>query len=237
MVSRSRQLLAWGVHLFTSLGLLFAFLALIAIDSHDWRQCFIWLIVCFIIDSVDGSLARKFQVSEVLPHMDGKAIDYVIDFATYAIIPVYFFYRAEMVAAHLMNFSVAIMLLSAALYYGKKNMVADNQYFIGFPVLWNFVVFFQFFIFQNNSTLNFISVILFGILHFVPIRYAYPSMTKKYFWSHLIISVVGIYSALYVLYLYPGRNVLFEAGTIIGGAYFALFAIFDTFKKQKEFTR
>ncbi len=231
MTDQLDKLKAWGVHLFTASGLLAAFMALIAVDQLLWKSCFVWLFICFIIDAIDGSLARKFRVEQVLPYMDGKYIDYVIDFASYAIIPSYFFYKAEMVCEAHMPYALTIMLLSSALYYGKKEMVADGQYFVGFPVLWNFVVFFQFFITQNNKILNLISVVIIGALHFVPLKFAYPSRSKRYFWIHFTVSIVGLTSAAYVLYLYPQRQNLAEFSVIIGGAYFLLFAVFDTFKK------
>jgi len=207
---------------------------LVAIDKEDWRTCFIWLFVCFIIDSIDGGLARLFKVSEILPEMDGKMIDYVIDFATYCIIPAFFFYKASMVDSHFMVISLAIILLSSALYYGKKSMVRDQQYFIGFPVLWNFVVFYQFFVFHNNPTLNFITIIIFGILHFVPIKFAYPSRSKKYFLFHLIISCLGLIATFIIITQYPKRWPSMEILTIIGAAYFGIFALFDTFKKKRK---
>ena len=226
-----RRILAWSVHVFTSLGLLAAFMAIIALDEGDWRACFLWLLVSFFIDGIDGTLARLFQVENVLPSMDGKNIDYVIDFTTYALIPAIFFYKADMVEAHLMIPSIVFILISSALYYGKKGMVEDDQYFIGFPVLWNFVVFFQFFIFQNNQTLNFYSVIVIAIMHFVPLKYAYPSRARRYFFLHLAVSIVSILSAVYILYIYDQRSAVVEWVPIIGGAYFVLFAIYETFRK------
>ncbi len=223
------RILAWGVHVFTSLGLLTAFMAIIAIDDGDWRACFLWLILSFFIDSVDGTLARLFQVEKYLPSMDGKNIDYVIDFATYSLIPAFFFYKADMVTDQLMLLSLSFILISSALYYGKTGMVEDEQYFIGFPVLWNFVVFFQFFVFQNNQTLNFCSVIVIAILHFVPLKYAYPSRTRRFFYAHLVVSVVSVAAALYTLYIYSERSVVAESLVIMGGSYFVLFALYDTF--------
>jgi len=230
LIRLREKILAWGVHVFTSMGLLSAFMAIIAIDGQNWRSCFLWLFLCFIIDGLDGSLARKFKVEEVLPFMDGKNIDFVIDFAAYALIPAFFFYKADMVSDYLMLPALAVMLLSAALYYGKKGMVEDEQYFVGFPVLWNFVVFFQFFICQNQEWLNFVSILVFGVLHFVPIKFAYPSRAKKFFWSHLAFSLIGLLGAITVLYSYPNRIITAEAAAIIGAVYFSLFAIYDTLK-------
>jgi phosphatidylcholine synthase len=230
----TQKALAWSVHIFTSLGLLSAFMALIAIDQNDWKACFLWLFVSFIIDSLDGSFARKCRVEEVLPNMDGKAIDYVIDFSTYAIIPAYFFYKAQMVSPTLMPIAIIAILISSAMYYGKKNMVEDGQYFMGFPVLWNFVVFFQFFVLQNNQLVNFISVLILALLHFAPLRFAYPSRSRQYFVLHLVVSVIGLAGASMVLYLYPQRSDLMEWATILGGLYFSCFVIIDTFTRNQS---
>jgi len=209
-------------------------MAIIAIDNSEWRTCFIWLLLSFFIDSVDGSLARLCQVERYLPSMDGKNIDYVIDFATYSLIPAFFFYKAEMVDDQLMLISLAFILISSALYYGKTGMVEDEQYFIGFPVLWNFVVFFQFFVFQNDLMLNFYSVIVIAILHFVPLRYAYPSRTRRFFYAHLFVSICSVAAALYILIIYARRSSLSESIVIMGATYFFIFAIYDTFRKPKS---
>jgi len=129
--------------------------------------------------------------------------------------------------------ALAIILLSSALYYGKNNMVEDEQYFIGFPVLWNFVVFFQFFIFQNHLMLNFVSVLIIGILHFIPLRYAYPSRARQYFIPHFIVSSLGLGAGLILLLQYPNESIWTKYVTVFGGLYFFSFAIFETLKLKK----
>ena len=164
--------------------------------------------------------------------MDGKNIDFVIDFANYAIVPAYFFYMAKMVPQVWMFPCLTLILLSSALYYGKDGMVADEQYFVGFPVLWNIVVFYCFFIFQNNLELNVAIVIIFAILHFIPVKYAYPSRSKKYFWLHLIVSLSWFIGGGLVLYYYPQRVLTLEIFEIAVIFYFALIAISDTWIKS-----
>ena len=84
---------AWSVHLFTASGLVAGFLALLAVQQKDWRTAMLWLIAALIIDGLDGTFARLAKVKKVIPYMDGTTMDYVIDFATYAIIPAYMFYQ------------------------------------------------------------------------------------------------------------------------------------------------
>lgn len=230
------KIFAWLVHSFTSVGLVFGFLAIVAIDKSDWRTAFIWLFAAFIVDGLDGTLARKFEVTKWLPHIDGKNIDYVIDFATYAIIPCYFFYKAEMVHEPYLIPVISLMLIVSCLYYGRIQMVEDEQYFVGFPVLWNFAVFFQFFVFDNHQLLNLVSTIILAVLHFAPIRFAYPSRSRQYFKLHLIVSVVGLLAGLFLLWNYPTALVLPKYLTIFGGLYFLLFVIHDTWFVNLEKT-
>jgi len=130
-----QKALAWSVHLFTASGICAAFMAILAIADHAWVTAFWWLILCLFIDAIDGTFARLFKAKEVLPQMDGTNIDYVIDFATYAIIPAYFFYEANLVPEDYNLVLTFLILLVSAIYYGKKGMVSDDNYFIGFPVV------------------------------------------------------------------------------------------------------
>ena len=95
----------------------------------------LWLFVTLIIDSVDGTFARLFKVREVLPNFDGKMIDYVIDFAIYAIIPAYFIHEAPLLPEDFKLIGATIILLVSAIYYGLDGMVSNDYYFIGFPVM------------------------------------------------------------------------------------------------------
>jgi phosphatidylcholine synthase len=206
--------IAWGVHLFTASGGVFALLAIIAIAKHDFVMSMVWLLVAFVVDGVDGMMARRFRVLEVLPQMKGKNIDFVIDFANYAIIPAYFLYEAfwtvdgEMVyllpeAEWARLGIVALMVLVSAVYYGKEPMVSEDMYFIGFPVLWNAVAYYLFFVILLSPWVNFGVLALFAILHFVPLKYAYPSQNGYLRTLNWLVGLVFLLSNAAILYLYP----------------------------------
>jgi len=46
--------LAWSVHIFTASGLLAGFMAILAINEHDWRSTMFWLLACLIIDGIEN---------------------------------------------------------------------------------------------------------------------------------------------------------------------------------------
>jgi phosphatidylcholine synthase len=200
-----RKIAAFGVHLFTSGGIVAGFMALRAIHFHHWGEAMAWLFVGLLIDGLDGTLARLARTREVLPQWDGKAIDYVIDFANYALIPAFFFYEAQLVPeGWSLPLTIAILLVSA-LYYGRNGMVTEDYYFMGFPVLWNGAVFYLFFVWGLAPWVNAVVVITFCILHFVPIKYIYPSRTAFLKWLNILATAVFFLSNGLILFLYPDK--------------------------------
>jgi len=221
--------LAWSVHIFTASGLLAGFMAILAINEHDWRSTMFWLLACLIIDGIDGTFARLFRVKEVLPYMNGQTIDYVIDFATYAIIPAYFFYEAELVEQDWRLPLTFLILLVSALYYGKEGMVSDDNYFVGFPVLWNMVVFYLVFVLSCSPLLNGLLVVLFAILHFVPIKFAYPSQASRLKGLTIAASLIFLIALPLSVYYYPEKPLWLTGAMVLNLVYFGGIATWDTF--------
>jgi len=193
------RVLAWCVHIFTASGIVPAFFAIVAISEKDYLMAFLMLMVAHFIDGVDGTLARRARVTEVLPHMSGKMMDSVIDFSTYAIIPAYAMYMAPdfwPAIPYLKEASVVLILMVSTLYYGKEGMVSNDYYFVGFPVLWNWVAFYLYYIFEWNSWGNVALIWICAILHFVPFKYVYPSRSKELMHLNVSLMFVMLFSCL-----------------------------------------
>ncbi len=235
--SFTEKALAFSVHLFTSSGLIAAFMAMRAIMNGAWRETMVWLIITLVIDGIDGTFARMFRVKEVLPNFDGQTIDYVIDFATYAIIPAFFIYAAQFPTGEYLLpeeewiriVAAAIILLVSALYYAKEGMVSHDMYFVGFPVMWNMVAFYLFFIWGFSGWINFGMVLFFAILHFVPIKYPYPSRKNEWFYPTLINTVLFITLNLVVLAIYPNAPLWLKIVSFFSMLYFGFIAIMKTY--------
>ena len=226
--------LAWSVHFLTASGIMAAFMSIVSISHHEFREAMLWLFLAFLIDGIDGSFARRWRVKEVLPLFSGKNMDYVIDFATYAIIPAYFVYEAQLVPSSLNMLTVAAILYTSVFYYGKLGMVSDDLHFIGFPVLWNFVVFYLFFVWNFGQIGNFISIILLCILHFVPIKFLYPSRTEAHFKLTISVTMLALISSIALLYIYPENNLILSIAASIGVVYFSIMAIYKTYFYKKD---
>lgn len=223
------KFLAWCVHAFTASGLLAAFMAILAIDAGNFREAMLWLFLSLLIDGVDGTFARMFRVTEVLPHVKGQTIDYVIDFATYAIIPAYFFYSAEFVPEPWNLYLTFVILMVSALYYGLDGMVSDGMHFVGFPVMWNVVVLFLYFIFDLSAWGTALLVLFFAILHFVPIKFAYPSRARRFKKLILANTLVCLISLFLAVWLFPVQpDWIWWVATLTLGVYGSI-AILETY--------
>lgn len=237
---------AWGVHAFTASGIVAGFWGIVSVANGDFFMAFAMLFLTVIIDGVDGTFARIFKVTEVLPDVSGQTMDYVIDFATYAIIPAFIIYEATkggipieeggnyMIPENLRMWAAAIILLISSLYYGKEGMVSRDMYFVGFPVLWNLVAFYLYYVTNLSPIGNFIMVIVFAILHFVPIKYLYPSRTKKFMIMNILNTVlflVGNFALLVLIeweYKMPIALMIARAASILSLFYFGALSVYHT---------
>lgn len=227
-----QKTMAWCVHLLTASGLVAGFMAILAINDLAWRGAMLWLVVALVIDGIDGTFARIFRVQEVLPDMNGKTMDYIIDFATYAIIPAYFFHQAGLVDDPYNLPCTILILLVSALYYSKEGMVSEDYYFVGFPVMWNMVVFYLYFVFDFSSLTNALLVIFFAILHFVPIKFVYPSRVKHFRRLTLAVTTILIVDLAVILYYHPGKYFWLSLVAILAAVYYGVLAIYNTWWEE-----
>ena len=124
---------AWGVHLFTSLGVVLGLLALVAIERGEPREALLWLLLALLVDGVDGTLARAAKVQERLPRIDGAALDLIIDYLNYVFIPVLLIWHGRYLPDQLALPLSAAILVSSLYVFARRDMKTDDGYFRGFP--------------------------------------------------------------------------------------------------------
>jgi phosphatidylcholine synthase len=164
---------AWLVHLFTAGGVVLAFLALVAIEQEDWRLALLWLLAALAVDGVDGTLARWARVKEYAPRIDGEAFDLIVDYLNYVFVPAVFIGRAGLVPEALALPLVAAILLSSVYVFVRRDMKTKDNYFRGFPALWNVVALYLF-VAQPGAAAGAIVVAILAVLSFAPIRFVHP---------------------------------------------------------------
>ena len=140
--TRARRQGAFAVHIFTASGAAIAFLALLAAVDRAWPAMFLWLGLALVVDGLDGPIARKLQVMTLLPRWSGDVLDLVVDFLTYVFVPAYAISHAGVLPELLAVPAGIAIVVTSALYFADRHMKMDDNFFRGFPTLWNAVAFY-----------------------------------------------------------------------------------------------
>ena len=140
--SKAQRRGAFAVHIFTASGAAIAFLAMLAAVDHAWPAMFLWLGLALLVDGIDGPMARKLQVVSLLPRWSGDVLDLVVDFLTYVFVPAYAISHAGVLPEVLAVPAGLAIVVTSALYFADRQMKTDDNYFRGFPALWNAVAFY-----------------------------------------------------------------------------------------------
>lgn len=172
------QAKAFSVHLLTASGSFLAFLSLVAASEQRFVAMWWWLGMALLVDGVDGPIARKLNVKEVLPNWSGDLLDCVIDYITYVLIPAFALYQAGLMGEGLSFISAAIIVISSAIYYADTGMKTTENFFKGFPVVWNMLVF-TLFVVKPGEWVSFAIVIIAAVLTFMPISFLHPVRVKR----------------------------------------------------------
>ncbi len=170
---------AWLVHLFTASGVVLAFLALEATMRGEWRLALLWLLAALAVDGVDGTLARWARVKEHAPRIDGEAFDLIVDYLNYVFVPALFIGRAGLVPDGLALPLAAAILLSSVYVFVRRDMKTPDNYFRGFPALWNVVALYLF-VAQPGAVAGAVVLAILAFLSFASIRFVHPFRITDY---------------------------------------------------------
>ncbi len=175
----SAKALAWLVHAFTASGAVLALLALMAIDREDWTLALLWLLAALVIDGVDGSLARWAHVKTRAPRIDGDTLDLIIDYLNYVFVPALLIWRAELIPPPLAPYLTGLILVSSLYCFTRTDLKTADNYFRGFPALWNVIAFYLF-VARPGEAAGAIAVCAFAALTFAPIHFVHPFRVRDY---------------------------------------------------------
>ena len=203
------KIAAWAVHGFTASGAVLGSLAIISIFNNDLVGAFLWLGLALLIDGLDGSLARKIGVTDKTPNIDGSALDLVIDYLNYVIIPALMIYWFQFVPPG-WEIYIPAGIVAVSLYtFANINMKTSDYYFSGWPAIWNILVLY-FYILGTNLWINLIVIIILYILTFVPIKFVHPLRVKNLRNYTIFATVLWGASTLKLVTANPNINLFLE---------------------------
>ncbi|KJS18139.1 MAG: phosphatidylcholine synthase [Hoeflea sp. BRH_c9] len=195
------EIRAFSVHILTATGSFMAFLALVAAAEGRFVDMWWWLAVAMLIDGIDGPIARKLNVKEVLPNWSGTMLDNVIDYVTYVLIPAFALYQSGMIGEPLSFVAAGLIVVSSAIYYADMGMKTDENFFSGFPVVWNMLVF-TLFVISASETVAFLIVLAAVVMTFLPINFLHPVRVARLRPVNLSIFAVWSILSIYALLLH-----------------------------------
>jgi phosphatidylcholine synthase len=167
------QFRAFTIHIFTACGAALAFLALILATGDHWAGMFFCLGMALVVDGIDGPLARAFKIKEVLLRWSGEQLDFVVDFVTYVFVPAYAIAASGFLPDALAIPAGLVIVITGALYFADCEMKTGDNYFRGFPAVWN-VAAFYIYILQPPGWFAAAMVALLAAMTFAPIRFVHP---------------------------------------------------------------
>jgi phosphatidylcholine synthase len=192
---RYLRVTAWAVHLYTAMGLPLALGAAIGLIDNNPKTFFLWLMAAVFVDATDGTLARRIDVKNVLPEFDGRRLDDLVDFITFAFLPALGLWRFEILPPGA-GFCCALPLLASA--YGFcQTQAKTEESFVGFPSYWNILLLYLVLL-SSPPWVSLGVVVVCSALVFVPIHYIYPTRAPHlqsvtlfagYLWAAVMVTV------------------------------------------------
>jgi phosphatidylcholine synthase len=169
---------AFAVHIFTAAGAALGLAALMAAADRRWTLMFWLLGAALLVDGVDGAIARRVGVAERLPRWSGDVLDLVVDFVTYVFVPAYAIAASGLLPAPLALPAGAVIVVTGALYFADRDMKTSDNYFRGFPALWNAAAFYLF-VLKPSPWIAAAAVLVLAVSTFMPFKFLHPFRVKR----------------------------------------------------------
>ncbi|CAO3446694.1 Phosphatidylcholine synthase (EC 2.7.8.24) [Azospirillum argentinense] len=228
-----RRLSAWGVHAFTGSGVVLGLLALLAAVNGEAKACLGWLGLALVVDGVDGTLARRASVKEVLPGIDGSALDLVIDYLTYVVVPAVFLYRFGLLPDGFGVALAAFIMMTSLYCFSNTGMKSGDNYFVGFPAIWNVVALYLWLL-ALDPWINTAVVLVLGLLTFTTVKFLHPFRVRRWMRLNLLVSGAWLASSAALVVLYPDRPDAVWYVWLASSAYYAAVCAWRTLRGPAE---
>jgi len=190
----SNEIKALSVHLFTATGAVFAMLAMLAAVDEKWSMMFLWLVVAFAVDGVDGPLARKYEVKTYAAQFDGELLDLIIDYLTYVFIPAFALFKSDLLPGWTGWVAIIIITFTSAMYFADTRMKTKDNSFSGFPGCWNMLILVLFAL-QPGFWIILALITALAITMFVPLKFIHPVRTERWRLLSLPIALAWVFFA------------------------------------------
>jgi len=230
--TQAQRSTGFSIHLLTATGALAGLISLQAITDGHIRTALIWLIVCQILDGIDGPIARKFDVSLHAPHIDGHVLDLVIDYVTCVVVPTVLLVQLHVVEPQVTMAIAGLILITSALWFARTDQETDDVWFNGFPAMWNIVIP-TFVLLGTSQKYAALVCVVFSLSQLTNIKF--PHLVRVTSLRLVTYTATCIYFGAFILLSarYPDGPQWARTIIFVGPAYLAFIVIWRTFFSHK----
>lgn len=195
----------YALHVMTASGAAAGLLALQATIDGNVRGALLWLLVCQVLDGLDGPLARRIDVVFHAPRVDGYVLDLIVDYVTCVVVPIALMVRLNMLPAEFQTLIAAMVLLLSALWFARTDIETEDHWFNGFPAIWNLAVP-SFLVFNFSQQVTAIATVLLAISQLTNIKF--PHLVRVKFMRNFTLpfGVLYIFNLLVLSWNYSNEN-------------------------------
>jgi len=164
----------------------------------QWEIVFLWLGLALIVDGIDGPIARRFNI-DAAGRFSGGRIDLIVDYLNYVFIPAVVLAKSGIVPGVPGLILAGLILLSSLYHFSDTRSKAEDHSFIGFPAIWNVVIFFIF-VFQPSALLAITIIAIFAGLTFVPLRWSHPVRNVRLRLATMVVTALGAGASIWIVF-------------------------------------
>lgn len=213
-----------AIHLLTASGAVVGLLALDFATDKNWPAVFLCLGLALVIDGIDGPLARHYEVDVHLPRFSGIRLDLVVDYLNYCLVPAFIILQAPLMSGYKATGTAGFILLTSLFHFADRKSKTKDGYFVGFPAVWNIVIFYIM-VFDLSGSGVMAIVLVLGFLTFVPVKWVHPLRVVRLRGVTILVVLLWSAVALYTVQTgFPG-HVVVKAIFIFVAMYFLILGL------------
>ena len=216
--------LAWAIHALTASGVLLGAGGLEAVVRGHPRTAIVYLIAAMVVDGIDGPIARAACVMDTLPGMDGNILDLVVDYLTCVMLPVAFMAYFHIFPPGWTVILCAAILFTAVLWFARTELMTEDNWFRGFPAIWNLVAP-TFFLLRSPQWVNIVVTIALCVLTLTEVKFVHPMQVKHRRVVNIVVTSLWLIAMLVQTLLWPKDSLPLQIVLVAAPAWFAFITI------------
>lgn len=215
---------AWLVHTLTALGAVLGLFALAAAVEGHARSAIVLLLISLVIDGVDGTVARSWNVAEALPQVDGNVLDVIVDFVNCVMVPMAFAWQFDMLPGVIAIPVIATTIITSGFWFSRTDLQGGDGWFNGFPAEWNLVIP-TLYLLNAAPLVNVGIITTLSVLQLTSVKFVHPMRVVEFRPVTVTVTVAWLLAIVALLAVFPHHHLLATA-TILGAvAYHCLLSV------------